>query len=183
MKPYATTNTPLDDKDLWETPQEVVDAVVKRIGMPIVLDVCATTETTKATTFFGPGSVDKDAFSVSWEYAMRSEYIAELNLDYHNIGMAWMNPPYSRGNLARWTQRAKEFAQAGHFISCLVPHASDTTWWQENIEPQASLILLPTKRIRFLRPDGTPGDSPPGPSAICLLTPWGGPAVYERLEI
>lgn len=183
MKPRAATKTPLDDKDLWETPWEVVGAVKKRVGMPVVLDVCATAETAKAVPFFGPGGICQDAFDVSWGRIMDEEYVSGVQLGYAGTGMAWMNPPYSRGNLNRWTRRAKEFAQSGYFIACLVPHAPDTTWWQENIEPQASLILMPTKRIRFLRPDGTPGDSPPGPSAICLLTPWGGPTVYERLEI
>ena len=177
MKPHATTNTPIDDKDLWETPQEVVDAVVDRIGMPVVLDVCSTRSSTKARTWFGPGGVREDAMSQDW-----AEWMTLITGET-GPGIAWMNPPYSRGNLSRWTSEAMRLANNRHMIACLVPHAPDTTWWQEYIDPQASLIMMPTRRIRFLRPDGTPGDSPPGPSAICLLTPWGGPAVYERLEI
>lgn len=75
-----------------------------------------------------------------------------------------MNPPYGR-EIAEWMNKARESAQNGATIVCLVPARPDTDWWWENA--LAGEIRFIRGRIRFI---GTTSAAP-FPSAIVVLKP------------
>lgn len=83
----------------------------------------------------------------------------------------WMNPPYSRGFIERAMQKAADERQSAELIVALIPANTDTRWWHDVVVPNASHIEFLRGRVRFLRPDGTPGDAPPNGSALVYYFP------------
>jgi hypothetical protein len=82
-----------------------------------------------------------------------------LSADWH--GFVWMNPPYGgRNSLTPWLDK---FFQHGSGIA-LVPDRTSAPWFQD-AWPKASAVLF-TRKIRFLRPDGTEGKSPSNGTAL-----------------
>ena len=45
-------------------------------------------------------------------------------------GLAYVNPPYSRGNLLKWAVKIREEAIRGCEIISLFPHDHTTKWWR-----------------------------------------------------
>jgi hypothetical protein len=76
-------------------------------------------------------------------------------------GFIWMNAPFGgRNGLAPWL--GKFFAH-GNGIA-LTPDRASAPWFQD-AWPKADAILL-TRKIRFIRPDGTVGGSPANGTAL-----------------
>lgn len=109
---------------------------------------------------------------------------------------AWMNPPYSRGNIDRWVKKAADEADTGDvMVAGLVKADPSTRWWQKYVM-QASVILFCDRRVRFIDPTtGKPAGSPTFASCIaiwdayigqfaegrpmCRMWGWGGCGVLE----
>ena len=81
----------------WETPPDFFDEL--NFEFRFELDVCATRETAKCRKFFTP---EDDGLTQDW------------------TGVCWMNPPYGR-EIKKWMRKARESAQAGATVVCLVP--------------------------------------------------------------
>ena len=133
------------NSDEWYTPLWVFTA----LGCEFDLDVAAPIK--------GPPYVPckrwiyKDSLTEKWD------------------GFIWMNPPYGgRGALAIWLGK---FCAHANGIA-LVPDRTSAPWFQQSAE-LADAILF-TKRISFLKPDGTTGVAPPNGSALLAI---GEPAV------
>lgn len=123
----------------WETPQWLFDVLDDEFGFQ--RDVCATAENAKCKQFF-----DKD----------------DNGLEQKWTGVCWMNPPYGR-EIAEWMTKARESAENGATVICLVPARPDTDWWWENALKG---------EIRFLRGRlKWPGSQTiaPFPSAVIVL--------------
>lgn len=72
------------------------------------------------------------------------------------FGSCWMNPPFGARNGVRpWLQR---LAEHGDGIA-LVPNRTGTDWWQDFAQ-RADGVLFIRGKVKFLRPDGTEGESP-----------------------
>lgn len=82
-------------------------------------------------------------------------------------GLVWCNPPYGR-EIRKWIDKAISEYQAGADIILLVPARTDTQWWHHLMDAGGRPEFL-KGRIRFLRPDGTPGAASPFPSALVYL--------------
>lgn len=151
-------------RDRWATPQQVVDAVAKVLGEQPEIDLAASEHNAKARTYV------TDHFA---HLARRGESLAlfrvELeeglfSLDPKDVvastySWAWLNPPYSRGNMERFTSWASKYVEHGGTVAlCHRPDFS-AGWYQDNVLPHASMLLLPSKRIRFIPPDGIGGSS------------------------
>lgn len=123
--------------DEWYTPKFVFDA----LGCGFDLDVAAPAD--------GPPFVPAECWLSS----------KALESDWH--GFVWMNPPYGgRNSLAPWL--AKFFGH-GNGIA-LVPDRTSAPWFQD-AWVRASLALF-TRKVRFLRPDGSEGKSPSNGTAL-----------------
>jgi hypothetical protein len=76
-------------------------------------------------------------------------------------GFVWMNPPFGgRNSLAPWLDR---FLFHGSGIG-LTPDRTSAPWFQDSWS-RADAVLF-TRKIRFLRPDGTEGKSPSTGTAL-----------------
>ena len=84
-------------------------------------------------------------------------------------GRRFGNPPYSRGFLARATRWFVESRNDFDISVMLLPDARDTVWWRKWVRPYAT--DYPIGRVRFLRPDGTLGASPPGGAVVAVYLP------------
>jgi len=126
---------------VWETPQWLFDLLDKEFGF--TLDVCALPDNAKCERFFPP---EADGLTQKWE------------------GVCWMNPPYGT-TIKNWMGKAKQEAQNGATIVCLVPARPDTNWWWDNcIEAEVRFIK---GRLEFV---GSPSAAP-FPSAVIVMRP------------
>lgn len=76
-------------------------------------------------------------------------------------GFVWMNPPFGgRGALAPWLDR---FFEHGHGVA-LTPDRTSAPWFWD-AWARADRVLF-TRKIRFLRPDGSEGVSPSNGTAL-----------------
>ena len=87
-------------------------------------------------------------------------------------GFIWMNPPYGgRNSLEPWLDR---FFRHGNGIA-LVPDRTSAPWFQEAFAKSDAVLF--TRKIRFLRPDGSEGKSPSNGSALMAIGPQGSTAL------
>lgn len=124
----------------WYTPKWVFDA----LGCEFDTDVAAPEDRrfvcVPARTF-----ITKDSLETDWR------------------GFVWMNPPFGgRGEIAPWLNK---FLWHGNGIA-LTPDRTSAPWFRE-AWPVADVVLF-TKKIRFIRPDGTEGKAP-----SCGTALWG----------
>ena len=157
------TETDPNDRTLWRTPPVLVAAVLDRLrsGRPFDLDAAAAgPETahgfrclTPAEDALAPGAWGPRCFPKDAPGELRS---------------AWLNPPFGRGGVtARWTDRAIVEADGLALLCVLVPEATDTGWWRRLYARADEALSL--GRVPFLRPDGSPGDSPPQGYSLMVL--------------
>ena len=136
--------------DEWYTPRFVFDA----LGEHFDLDVAA--------PFDGPLHVPCD----SW--------LSMGSLLTPWRGFVWGNFPYGgRNSLAPWLDK---FFAHGNGIA-LVPDRTSAPWFHDAFR-QAACVLF-TRKIRFLRPDGTEGKSPSNGSALMAAGERGTTALYR----
>jgi len=110
---------------------------------------------------------------VPWIRAATHYTIADDGLIRSWFGFVWLNPPYGRGVLPRWTEK---FAAHGNGI-ILVPERTSTKckWWQSLVK-RADLILCVSRKITFVRADERVGQFPIGTHLVAI-----GPAGVQAL--
>lgn len=121
----------------WYTPKYVFDA----LGCRFTMDVAA--------PLAGAPWVPTD------------RWLSSDSLSKPWLGFVWMNPPFGgRNSLAPWLNK---FFDHGSGVA-LTPDRTSAPWFQEAWH-RADLVLF-TRKIRFLRPDGTEGVSPSNGTAL-----------------
>ena len=128
--------------DEWETPPEMFAELDKEFHF--ATDVAALPDNAKCDHFYTPG---EDGLAQTWQ------------------GICWMNPPYGLA-LRQWVKKAKESAEAGATVVCLLPVRSDTQWWHDYVLPVAEVRYI-RGRMKF---NGIE-NSAPFPSAIVIFRP------------
>jgi site-specific DNA-methyltransferase (adenine-specific) len=97
------------NKDDWQTPPEVFDALHAHYCFDI--DAAASTATTRLPRWYGEGGERIDALAEPWDPSLRY----------------WCNPPYSRkGQQVKFVERAFEHAKSGGTSVLLLPARTDT---------------------------------------------------------
>lgn len=137
--------------DQWYTPKAVFDA----LGCTFDLDVAGDS---KAPAYCVPAfaTFDSDSLSKDW------------------FGFVWMNPPFGgRNGITPWLEK---FILHGQGIA-LTPDRTSAPWFQASA-PSMSAILF-TRKIKFLRPDGTPGNSPSNGTALMAAGNQGKAALHR----
>lgn len=77
------------------------------------------------------------------------------------FGFVWLNPPFGgRNALEPWLDK---FFDHGQGIA-LTPDRTSAPWFRKAWGRAHRVLFLP--KVRFLRPDGTPGVSPPNGTAL-----------------
>lgn len=136
--------------DYAQTPWWVIRQIQAITGYQIAWDVCAQVQTKKAPLAYIGGEID--ALAINWCDDMYGHF-EEIENPPRNWA-AWMNPPFSQAQ--EFTQKASFEASKGMVVIGCVKDAPDTTWYQEHVESNATVIYKPTSRIQFVKPDGTP---------------------------
>jgi len=89
-------------------------------------------------------------------------------------GFIWMNPPFGgRNGIGPWLDR---FIAHGNGIA-LTPDRTSAPWFREAF-PYIDAVLF-TPKLKFLRPDGTRGQSPSNGTALMAIG-WQGVAALNR---
>ncbi len=114
------------EKVEWGTPQNLFDSL--NYKHKFNLDVCASSENAKCTTYFTP---EQDGLKQPW------------------YGTCWMNPPYGK-EISTWLKKAHNESQKGVIIVALLPVRTDTKWFHNWIynKPGVSIEFL-SKRLKF----------------------------------
>lgn len=118
--------------DEWYTPKYVIDSLGE-----FDLDPCALMLPVYNTAKNMYNKAD-DGLSKEW------------------CGRVWLNPPYSRPLIEKFIEK---MADHNNGIALLF-NRLDNKMFQDVILEKAIAIKFLRKRIKFLRPDGTPGNSP-----------------------
>lgn len=99
--------------DEWSTPRPLYNRLNRAWG-PFTLDVASS-----AKNHLCP------------EYLTKAMDAPRLHVGTHRC---WDNPPYSRGNLARFMRWAlTETVRSAPVFCNLVPHYTSEGWWQDNV--------------------------------------------------
>lgn len=169
VHPYTHSNTKPSKKDQWATPPEIFKQIQELVNIPLVLDVCASSNNAKTKCYL---SEEDDSLNKDWKSIVSREC---QFADTPVIG-AYVNPPYS--NPWDWCKKAASEAEKGLIVVGLLNDDRSTRWYQEWIEGVASVCFVPTKRISFLNDDGEIIKGNNRGQVIPLWTPW----YYGRTE-
>lgn len=134
-------------KDEWETPPALFAQLHAEFGF--TLDACAQPENAKCARYFSP---ETDGLCQEW-----------------GREIVWVNPPFARGEIARWLGKAQREASRGATVVCLVPADTSTAWWHD-CTPLAAEIRFLRGRVKFLR-GGKPGWRPQFGCAVLVFRP------------
>jgi len=129
------------DEEAWGTPLWLFELL--RDEFNFTLDVCALPGNAKCPTYFTP---EDNGLKQDWN------------------GNCWMNPPYGTA-IKDWMAKARQEADNGCLVACLVPARPDTEWWWDNCI--ASEIRFIKGRLTF---EGATGPAP-FPSAVIIMRP------------
>ncbi len=140
--------------DDWYTPQAVFDA----LGCTFDLDVA--------------GDANAPAYCVPAPVALSG-----MGLEQRWSGYVWVNPPFGgRNGITPWLDK---FIAHGNGIA-LTPDRTSAPWFQAAL-PHMDAVLF-TRKIRFLRPDGTEGKSPSNGTALMAIGWKGASALIRAAE-
>ncbi len=64
----------------------------------------------------------------------------------------FLNPPYDRGLLVRFLDRAVRESESGKVVVVILPVRSDTDWWADQVVAKASEIRFIRRRVAFVPP-------------------------------
>lgn len=141
------------DKQDWETPPEIFDPLNEVFFFD--MDVCASQDNAKCEEFFSTSGLTSN-----WHGTFKA-----AGRIFNPT--CWCNPPYSQTE--KWLRKAKEEADKGCTVVCLVAARPDTKAWQDVIFPHAKAICFIRGRIKFV------GAKDPAmfPSALVVFGPEG----------
>lgn len=136
----------------WYTPPKIVELVRLTMGS-IDLDPCtapAAQEIVQADKFY---TVADDGLAQDW------------------AGTVYVNPPYARGVIDEWAVKITDAAASDEVtaVIALVNNATATKWWQ-SLAANAALISFPQRRLKFVKADGSNGDTGLQGQTIFLFT-------------
>jgi ParB family chromosome partitioning protein len=147
-RPHVINNS---GENEWYTPTEYIEAAREVLG-EITCDPASSelaNRNIKAQIYF---TKDDDGLSQKWS------------------GKVWLNPPYSKDLITRFSRAAAEKYQSGEIdAACLlVNNATETLWFQELIGV-ASAVCFPRGRVKYLDRTGKPANTPLQGQAIVYL--------------
>lgn len=141
--------------DEWVTPQDLYDALDSEFDFD--LDVACTPKNCKAR--YGMMTVAFDALTEEWRNVV----------PYTSFPMCWMNPPYSKPNLLRFSKKAHEESRKGCTVVGLLPGDGSTTWFKK-YAMKAHEIRYCAHRVRFIDPKT--GKQAGSPAFCSIIVVW-----------
>jgi len=119
--------------DSWETPDDLFQKLDEEFKFD--LDVCATYKTNKCEKFYGQYHPEGfiDALEQPWAGAT-----------------CWMNPPYSRGNIDKFMEKAYKESLKGAIVVGPVRFDPSTKWFQKWVDDKADEVRMMARRVKFV---------------------------------
>lgn len=116
------------------------------------------------------GGIDLDPASSAKanEVVQAKNFYAEADdgLAHDWAGRVWLNPPFKSPLVRQFIEKLLDSPSITAAV-VVTNNATETRWGQKLLQA-ATRVCLPSKRIRFLRPDGTPGTPLQG-QMVCAL--------------
>lgn len=129
----------------WYTPPEIIRSLGK-----FDLDPCTSEAAMKINNSAASFFTEKDnGLTKEW------------------FGRVWLNPPYSSGLIKAFI---KKLSEHGNGIA-LIYNRCDSAWFMDYVFGRADSLLFLSKRIYFIRPDGTVGKRPGAGSVLIAYGP------------
>lgn len=122
------SNTPINERDLWRTPDYVFAWAHRRFAFDI--DLAADDENTLCSEYFTQGN---SALDYAWQ-------------DHGEFG--WLNPPYSDPSV--WMEKAYESAREGFTTVMLVPTPNGESQYRDYVYGNAQKIIMINGRLSFI---------------------------------
>lgn len=146
--PPPPTTAPTGASDEWYTPREVLELLP-----PIDLDPCSPPHRPVQAREHYVLSEGRDGLAEPWH------------------GVVFCNPPYSAGELPRWTRKCRDEVAAGRAkcVIGLVPARPGSAYWGDNVWRHAVVGFWPG-RIAF---DTIAGPGQAGGTFDSALVVWG----------
>lgn len=133
---HQSSKTEAEHKDLWATPQEIVDGLLSYVeNKGLVpsglskLDVCANKHNKKCERFI---TEQQDTLVTPW---------GEGNL-------CWLNPPYS--NVQPFLNKAVAEAANGNYTVALLKNDCSTKWFHYAAKNAIAVVYIMLGRISFI---------------------------------
>lgn len=128
MTDYGGSKTPKNERDYWQTPIEIFNALDREFGF--WLDAAA-----------------------SESNALCAHYLTELddslNSEWASYGSIWCNPPYS--DIGPWVEKAAEQSRAqSQAVVMLLPADISTGWFISAMQSADELRLITGGRVQFV---------------------------------
>jgi len=118
---------PVTQKDKWETPGHIYNKLNQEFNF--TLDPCCEPNTAKCAKYY---TMEDDGLSKSWE----GETV-------------FVNPPYSAGNIDRWTRKCyEESLKPNTIVVALIPVSTSAKWWHSYVLNKGQLRYV-ERRIQF----------------------------------
>jgi len=133
--------------DEWQTPRYLFQKLNSEFSFGI--DVAATNQNCLTRACL------QDGITQNW-------------YDLNHLGAFWMNPPYSRGNIDKFCEKAYEESQKGCTVVGLLPLRSAS--WFHKCVMKAHEIRFLTRRVKFIDPEtGKPSKGSPNFDSIIVV--------------
>jgi phage N-6-adenine-methyltransferase len=130
MKECKGTKTPVEIRDLWQTPKEIFNFYKKMYKLSF--DVAANNKNHMTDCYYDFLS-GEDALKEPWSM-------------YGN----WCNPPYS--NIKPWVEKAIKEMREGNLTVMLIPSDTSASWFRLAYDHCSECHLI-SGRISFVRAD------------------------------
>ena len=131
------------NREDWATPHDLFATLDTEFSF--TLDAAASPENAKCERYF---TTDDDGLAQPW------------------TGTVWCNPPYGRGVIDKWAQKAIRSTRAGATVVLLVPARTDAIWFQQLVA-HAHEVRFIAGRVKFVGAT----EPAPFPSALVVLRP------------
>ena len=149
-----TENIEENIKDLWQTPKDLFNKLDEEFHFDI--DAAWSRENCLCDIGFYRG--EKDSFETAWYLITRKDH-----------PVIFINPPYSRGNIAKFCKKIVKESRRGCTVVALLPMDCSTKYFHDYILPYAYEIRFLKRRVKYISPEtGKPIGSPPFVSIIVV---------------
>ena len=126
----AASKTPVEIKDLWQTPPEVFAAL--NAEFKFTMDVAASADNKLLENYLSEGDDTLHALT-----------------EWGNV--SWCNPPYSK--VLPWIYKAKCEAEAGCTVVMLLPCDTSVGWFAQALVSCSEVRFITDGRLSFVRAD------------------------------
>lgn len=128
MTDFGGSTTPQDEKDCWQTPLWVFDALDMEFGF-----------------WLDAASSERNALCANF----LTERDDSLSREWNSYGAIWCNPPYS--DISPWVEKAAEQCMAQRQpVVMLLPADISTGWFSAAMQTADELRLITDGRIQFV---------------------------------